>query len=181
MLLSVPLKQACLKMWFSVLSRDQLSHCWNIRPRSSAHATVLSDVRAPPVSLTPSLVWTSYNLSWPSPSQKELDERAGFALGCCCCFLKKIGNNHKNIEATFSFIGVAQSWLSSPKSFSFLKNFYTVHVYIRYLVCCAIRFFFSSEYSFFFHVITIGVSGFLNIWPSGGMALKIVWLWMWSR
>lgn len=65
-------------------------------------------------------------------------------------FFLKIGNNHKNIEATFSFIGVAQSWLSSPKSFSFLKNFYTVHVYIRYLLCCAIRFFFSSEYCFFF-------------------------------
>lgn len=84
--LSVPLKQACLKMWFSVLSRDQLSHCWNIRPQSSALATVLSDVRAPPVSLTPSLVWTSYNLSWPSPSQKEKDERAGFALVCWCLF-----------------------------------------------------------------------------------------------
>lgn len=62
MLLFVSLKQACLKMWLSVLSRDQLSHCWNIRPQSSAHATVLSDVRAPPVRLTPSLVWTYLGL-----------------------------------------------------------------------------------------------------------------------
>jgi len=40
-LLFVSLMQACLKMWFSVLSRDQLSHCWNIRPQSSAHATAV--------------------------------------------------------------------------------------------------------------------------------------------
>lgn len=52
-----------------------------------------------------------------------------------------------------------------------------MHVYIRYLVCCAIRLFLSLEYCSFLCVcviaIVIGVAGFLNFLPSGGVALKM--------
>lgn len=85
-------------MWFSVLSRDHLSHCWNIRPQSSIHATVLSDVWVLHVSLTPSLAWTK-KLILAFTFSKGVGEGSYFYF----LFFLKVENNQKHWGAFFIY------------------------------------------------------------------------------
>lgn len=100
----------------------------------------------------------------------------------CLCFEWKTIIKH---EAPFLFVGVVE--FLSPKSFSFLKNFHAVHVYIRYLVCCAIRLFFLPEYyyyycSFFCPYWLLGCLGFYICcldWMAALSCFGFRWLQIW--